>query len=84
MRPTVQNPEISWKRFDNFYLIPEGGSNLLAVKGVCEFASKLDVPYDYLCCAVGTGGTLSGLIEGVPSRKKNYWISDAEGCRIFN
>ncbi len=75
---------LHWKRFDNFYFIPEGGSNLLAVKGVCEFASKLDVPYDYLCCAVGTGGTLSGLIEGVPSRKKNYWISNAEGCRIFN
>lgn len=58
------------ERFGNFYFIPEGGSNALAVRGVYEFASTLDVPYDYLCCAVGTGGTLSGLIEGVPAEKK--------------
>lgn len=58
------------KRFDNFYLIPEGGSNLLAMKGLVEFASTLTVQYDYLCCPVGTGGTLSGLIEGLPLDKK--------------
>jgi 1-aminocyclopropane-1-carboxylate deaminase len=58
------------KRFYNFYWIPEGGSNVLAVKGMMEFASTLPIQYDYLCCPVGTGGTLSGLIEGVPLNKK--------------
>lgn len=58
------------EKFDGCYVIPEGGSNSLAVKGVREFASALDVSYDYLCCAVGTGGTLSGLIEGVPGKKE--------------
>ena len=58
------------EQFDNFYLIPEGGSNSLAIKGVKEFATRLDGSYDYLCCAVGTGGTLGGLIEGVPVDKK--------------
>jgi 1-aminocyclopropane-1-carboxylate deaminase len=58
------------KRFGNFYWIPEGGSNALAVAGVREFAAKLPLEYDYLCCAVGTGGTLSGLIEGVSTDKK--------------
>jgi 1-aminocyclopropane-1-carboxylate deaminase len=58
------------KLFGNFYWIPEGGSNLQAVKGVREFVSTLNIHYDYICCAVGTGGTLSGLIEGVPENKK--------------
>ena len=65
-----KSPEDSYlKKFENFYLIPEGGSNRLAVKGVIEFAKKLTVDYDYLCCAVGTGGTLAGLIEGTDVNK---------------
>ena len=71
------------EKFDNFYFIPEGGSNMLAVKGVCEFASKLDVPYDYLCCAVGTGGTLSGLIEGVPAEKKIIGFPTLKGAEFL-
>jgi 1-aminocyclopropane-1-carboxylate deaminase len=58
------------ERFENFYWIPEGGSNLLAVKGVMEFVSTITIPYDYLCCPVGTGGTLSGFIEGAAADKK--------------
>ena len=71
------------EKFDNFYFIPEGGSNPLAVRGVCEFASKLDVPYDYLCCAVGTGGTLSGLIEGVPAEKKIIGFPTLKGAEFL-
>jgi 1-aminocyclopropane-1-carboxylate deaminase len=57
------------KQFVNFYLLPEGGSNELAVKGVSEFAQTLGDDFDYLCCAVGTGGTLAGLINGLQGRK---------------
>lgn len=56
-------------RFGNFYLIPEGGTNELAVKGVADFASLLDANFDYLCCAVGTGGTMAGLITGLQGKK---------------
>lgn len=58
------------KEFGNFYLIPEGGTNALAVKGVTEFAQSLANNFDYLCCAVGTGGTMSGLIQGIDLKKK--------------
>jgi 1-aminocyclopropane-1-carboxylate deaminase len=68
---------------NNFYLIPEGGSNSLAVKGVREFAAKLDVSYDHLCCAVGTGGTLSGLIEGVPGEKKIIGFPILKGAEFL-
>ena len=30
---------------------------------------KLGNSYEYICCAVGTGGTISGLIEGLPDDK---------------
>lgn len=58
------------KRFDKYYLIPEGGSNSLAVNGVKEFACSLNVDYQYICCPVGTGGTLAGLIEGLHDEKR--------------
>lgn len=49
--------------FGDFYLIPEGGTNALAIKGCEEILSEMDKDFDYLCCAVGTGGTISGLIN---------------------
>jgi 1-aminocyclopropane-1-carboxylate deaminase len=58
------------KTFGDFYLIPEGGTNELAVSGVTEFAQTLGNNFDYLCCAVGTGGTMAGLINGTQKEKK--------------
>ena len=49
--------------FGHFYLIPEGGTNELAVKGCAEILHELDAKYTHICVAVGTGGTLSGLAE---------------------
>ena len=48
--------------FGNFYLIPEGGTNFLGVKGASEILSE-DDNYNYVCCPVGTGGTISGIIN---------------------
>lgn len=57
------------QQFGDFYLIPEGGTNILAVEGATEFAQTLNTDFDYVCCPVGTGGTLAGLIEGLPEKK---------------
>lgn len=51
------------EQFGDFYLIPEGGTNSLAVKGCEEILTKEDVVYDYICCPVGTGGTIAGIIN---------------------
>ncbi len=51
------------KEFEDFYLLPEGGTNELAVKGCEEILSSADEQFTHLCCAVGTGGTISGLIN---------------------
>jgi len=49
--------------FGDFYVIPEGGTNVLAVKGCEEILNAKDDTYDYICNCVGTGGTLSGIIN---------------------
>ena len=49
-------------RFGDFYLIPEGGTNQLAIKGAAEMLDKNDTQ-DFICCAVGTGGTIAGIIN---------------------
>ena len=49
--------------FGHFYLIPEGGTNALAVKGCREILHELDTKFTHISVAVGTGGTLSGLAE---------------------
>ena len=65
------------KRFGEFYLIPEGGTNQLAVKGCAEFASVhlSKIEFDYLCLPVGTGGTMAGIICGLPTDKNVIGIS---------
>lgn len=50
-------------RFGDFFLIPEGGTNTLAVKGCEEILGKMEEKFDFVCCPVGTGGTISGLIN---------------------
>lgn len=49
--------------FGDFYLVPEGGTNQLAVKGCEEILTEKEAGFDYLCCPVGTGGTISGIIN---------------------
>lgn len=56
--------------FGDFYLIPEGGTNELAIKGCEEILNEEDENFDYICCAIGTGGTISGLIKSVKEHQK--------------
>jgi len=49
--------------FGVFFLIPEGGTNTLAIKGCEAILTKFDFNFDYICASVGTGGTLAGLIN---------------------
>ncbi|MBF8965408.1 1-aminocyclopropane-1-carboxylate deaminase/D-cysteine desulfhydrase [Pontibacter sp. FD36] len=58
------------EQFDNPYIIPEGGTNALAVKGCTEIVSDISIDYDYICCASGTGGTLAGIIAGLKGEKQ--------------
>lgn len=59
-------------QFGEFYLIPEGGSNALAVKGCTEILDKNEKNFDHICCACGTGGTIAGIIASL-NGTKNVW-----------
>jgi len=58
-------------KWGDFYVIPEGGTNCLAVDGCEEILNKEDSEFNYICSAGGTGGTISGLIN---ASKKNQKI----------
>jgi 1-aminocyclopropane-1-carboxylate deaminase len=73
------------EQFGHFYLIPEGGTNDLAVKGCEEILIASDETFDFICCAVGTGGTISGIINcskssqqvlGFPALKGDFLTQD--------
>ncbi len=66
-------------RFGPCYIVPEGGTNALAVQGTAEIMPEV---YDQLgtwptvvACAVGTGGTLAGLIQAAPSSVQVLGVS---------
>jgi 1-aminocyclopropane-1-carboxylate deaminase len=73
------------QQFGNFYLLPEGGTNSLAVQGVSEFAGSLmeEVKFDYICLPVGTGGTMAGLMEGLPDSKRVIGIPVLKGAEFL-
>jgi len=72
--------------FGDFYFIPEGGTNALAVKGCAELANEIEaaVDFDYLCLPVGTGGTLAGLVVGLGGRKKAVGVSVLKGGEFLS
>ncbi|RZF52682.1 1-aminocyclopropane-1-carboxylate deaminase/D-cysteine desulfhydrase [Acinetobacter halotolerans] len=52
------------QQYPQTMIVPEGGTNILAIQGTQEILSADDLAnYDVICCAVGTGGTIAGLIE---------------------
>ena len=67
------------ERYNAPYIIPEGGTNILAVKGCEEILGAADQDYDYICCSVGTGGTLAGLIKSAQPHQTVLGFSSLKG-----
>jgi 1-aminocyclopropane-1-carboxylate deaminase/D-cysteine desulfhydrase-like pyridoxal-dependent ACC family enzyme len=62
-----------------FYLVPEGGTNLLALPGCIEMVNEIKDPYDYICLASGTGGTLAGVVAALYGKRKAIGFSALRG-----
>ncbi|WP_425587605.1 1-aminocyclopropane-1-carboxylate deaminase/D-cysteine desulfhydrase [Streptomyces plumbiresistens] len=69
------------------YVVPEGGSNALAVRGCRELGEELRGQADVVALACGTGGTLAGLAAGlgpgqralgIPVLKGGFLAADVE------
>lgn len=67
------------KKYGEFYLIEEGGSNFLGVKGCEEIVTEIDVRFDIICCACGTGTTLAGIINSLSKDTRAIGFSVLKG-----
>ncbi|GAB5401354.1 MAG: pyridoxal-phosphate dependent enzyme [Aureisphaera sp.] len=67
------------KLFGDFFLLPEGGTNALAVKGCQEILSERTKHYNYICTAVGTGGTLAGIVKAAQPYQRVIGFSALNG-----
>jgi 1-aminocyclopropane-1-carboxylate deaminase len=66
--------------FGSFYLIPEGGTNDLAIKGCEEILTSEDKnEFSHICCPVGTGGTISGIINSSSENQQIIGFSSLKG-----
>lgn len=67
------------EKYGNFYLLPEGGTNELAVKGCEEILTNEDNEFDVICVPVGTGGTMAGIINSSQPHQKVIGFSALKG-----
>lgn len=66
-------------QFPDTYMIPEGGTNQFAIRGCQEILKPQDTQFDLICCAVGTGGTMAGLIEASHAHQHLLGFSALKG-----
>ncbi len=66
-------------KYGSYYLVPEGGTNSYAIKGCEEILSNQDSIFDYICCAVGTGGTIAGISNSVIEKQKVLGFPSLKG-----
>jgi len=55
-------------KFSDVYVIPEGGTNQLAVEGIKDI--EIEKKADFICTSFGTGGTSAGLLEKYGKKSK--------------
>lgn len=72
------------EKFNKFYLIPEGGTNSYAIKGCEEILEDEDYAFDFICSSVGTGGTISGIINSSFKNQKIIGFPALKGDFLFN
>ncbi|MGB0788938.1 MAG: 1-aminocyclopropane-1-carboxylate deaminase/D-cysteine desulfhydrase, partial [Marinirhabdus sp.] len=68
------------QKFGRFYLLPEGGTNPLAVKGCAEIISKRHSNFTHICVPVGTGGTMAGVVASAAAHQKVMGFSALQGA----
>ena len=66
-------------KYKEYYIIPEGGTNELAIKGCEEILTNDDKIFDYICTCVGTGGTIAGIINASNKHQKILGFQSLKG-----
>ena len=66
------------KRYKGYW-ITEGGANQHALAGIAEMLNEIDMEYDTLALACGTGTTLAGLAKELSNNKQVLGFSALKG-----
>lgn len=68
---------------EQYYVLPEGGTNELALPGCAEIGLEIKEQFekvpDYIAVCCGTGGTIAGLIEGMEDESQIMGFSVLKG-----
>lgn len=87
------------QNYPDYYIIPEGGTNQEAIKGCEEILHQDCNTYDFITCAIGTAGTVTGLLNakqmhqkvlGFPALKGDFFskeirkLTENEGYTIID
>ena len=59
----------------DIYYVPEGGASQLGMKGSAELVNEINMGFDYICCACGTGTTIAGIAQNLKENQKPIGIS---------
>lgn len=72
------------KEFPEALIVPEGGTNEDAVNGVKMMLNDETKDFDYLCTAVGTGGTIAGILKFSEDNQKVIGFKAVDDSSLEN
>jgi 1-aminocyclopropane-1-carboxylate deaminase/D-cysteine desulfhydrase-like pyridoxal-dependent ACC family enzyme len=68
----------------DFYLLPEGGSNHLALTGCAEIVNDIDADFDAITVPSGTGATLAGIISALHADQAALGFAVLKGANFLD
>jgi 1-aminocyclopropane-1-carboxylate deaminase/D-cysteine desulfhydrase-like pyridoxal-dependent ACC family enzyme len=83
----IQNTQYINQR-EHIYVVPEGGSNTLALKGCAEIVDEITnenkQDFDFICCACGTGTTITGVASNLKKHQQAIGFSVLKGIDFLS
>jgi 1-aminocyclopropane-1-carboxylate deaminase/D-cysteine desulfhydrase-like pyridoxal-dependent ACC family enzyme len=67
------------QQYPNSFLIPEGGANEAGRRGAAHIASMIPDDYTHICVSVGSGTTLAGLRNALPTHQEIIGFAPMKG-----
>ena len=72
------------RKYKKAFIVPEGGNNKLGVLGAEEILETQDKSFDYIICPIGTGATLSGIVNSSKKTQKVIGINCVNDTKYIN
>ena len=72
------------RKYKKAFIVPEGGNNKLGIFGAEEILETQDKSFDYIICPIGTGATLSGIVNSSKKTQKVIGINCINDTKVIN